>query len=124
MKNLLLTLAVLNLGTLAHAADPQGPVIEKCVYGEGEAEITVTIHKEIKKGAKKTADITHGTRFKRIALPIYKTPVGPEKSFAASNAAKNKTIMNISYGPHTEGSMNFDDDGTVFQTNELKCKDL
>jgi hypothetical protein len=52
----------------SQAATQSGTAIEKCVYGEGEAQVTVTLHKPAKKGEKMTADITQGTKFKRLGI--------------------------------------------------------
>jgi hypothetical protein len=111
----------------AYAASAQGPAIEKCIYGKGEAEVTVTIHKAAKKWAKKTVDITHGTTFKRFGIEIEPIPGltnSKEKGYAGASASGDKTITNINYGSDMAGSMNFDDDGVVFQTPELKCHSL
>ena len=108
------------------ATAPQGPAIETCTYGGGEAKVTITIHKELKKGAKKTIDLTHGTTFTRTAMPIVPSPAAPPpgKAYSSYNAAGDKCILNMSYGSQMQGSMNFDDEGVVFQTNELKCKSI
>ena len=128
MKQIVLFFAISTLfSTIVVNATPsleQGPIIETCTFGVGEARVTITIHKEFKKGAKKTIDLTHGTTFKRQAMPIIPSPAAPPpgKAYASYNAAGDKCILNMSYGSDLQGSMNYDDDGVVFQTNELKCK--
>jgi len=128
MKKNTVVAAILSLSVTQFAfgttSQVQGPVIETCTYGEGEAQVTITIHKEVKKGAKKTIDLTHGTTFKRVAMPIIPTPAAPpsDKAYSSYNASGDKCILNMSYGSEMQGSMNYDDNGVVFQTNDLKCK--
>ena len=110
---------------VAQAAEiKQGPAIEQCSYGEGESSVSITIHKELKKGLKKTADVKHGSHFARYAIPLESMPGSPDTAFAGSNKEGNKTILNMSFGPSVKGSMNFDADGVVFETNELNCKKI
>jgi hypothetical protein len=57
-------------------------------------------------------------------MPIVPSPAvsPPGKAYASYNAAGDKCVLNMSYGEQMQGSMNYDDEGVVFQTNELKCK--
>lgn len=124
--NFLLLFSSLAFSPLAMGTNPQGSVIETCTSGEGEAQIKITIHKEIKKGAKKTIDLTHGSTFSRAAMPIVPNGAAPPpgKGYSSYNAADDKCILNMSYGSQMQGSMNYEDEGVLFHTNELKCKSL
>jgi len=101
----------------------QGPIIETCVYGEGEAKITVIIHKEIKKGVPKTADLIHGTTFKRMNMKLERTPVDPHPDYSYQSLSDDeKYYFHVSYGPTLQASMDYKDAETTFQTNSMKCK--
>ena len=110
----------LSISTLASAAGPQGPVTETCSYGEGEAKTTVTIHKEQKKGAKKTVDVTHGSTFKKVGIPVIPTPVTPAPG--KSYASYSENSLQMAYGPDIEGFIKFTSDSLTFETNKLNCK--